>query len=61
VSTMGPNTPEETRTFVEATVAAAVEKPRIQYAFAATLPENERVIGLGTMVVQMMMSDATLK
>ncbi|HLZ07254.1 MAG TPA: GNAT family N-acetyltransferase [Chloroflexota bacterium] len=48
----GPNTPDETRAFVSAAVADGFKRPRVRYAFAVTLPDGPRVIGLGELRVR---------
>jgi RimJ/RimL family protein N-acetyltransferase len=48
----GPNTPEETITFVEAAVASAEEDPRRRYALAVILAEEGKVIGLAELNVR---------
>jgi len=48
----GPNTPEETRAFVSAAVQANQAVPRVRYAFAVTLPDAPRVIGIGELRVR---------
>ena len=53
----GPNTPEETRAFVSAAVQANQAVPRLRYAFAVTLPDALRVIGMG----EIRMRDAQLR
>jgi [ribosomal protein S5]-alanine N-acetyltransferase len=42
----GPNTPEETRAFVDAAVASADEKPRWRFALAVWVPGVAQVAGL---------------
>jgi len=44
----GPNTPQQTRAFVETTITAATETPRVTHGFAAIDPTSNRVIGMGT-------------
>jgi RimJ/RimL family protein N-acetyltransferase len=48
----GPNTPEETRVFVEEAVASAAAQPRRRFAFAAVLAGAERAIGVGELNIR---------
>jgi ribosomal-protein-alanine N-acetyltransferase len=48
----GPNTPDETRAFVGAAVEDGRRIPRVRYAFAVTLPDGPRVIGIGELRVR---------
>lgn len=44
-----PNTPEETRAYVQASLQAARQFPRVDYAFAASLASSDRIIGYGSL------------
>jgi [ribosomal protein S5]-alanine N-acetyltransferase len=48
----GPNTPDETRAFVGEAVRDGLRLPRARYAFAVTLPDGPRVIGMGEVRVR---------
>ena len=48
----GPNTPEESRRFIEQALSAAQAIPRTEYQFAATLADGGRLIGTGALHVR---------
>ena len=48
----GPNTPDESRAFVEAAVTSSVASPRARYALALTLATTGRLIGVGELNVR---------
>ena len=48
----GPNTPEQSRAFVELAIASASEEPRTRYAFAVALAGAHRAIGVGELHVR---------
>src|SRR5438270_7091386 len=48
----GPNTSEQTRAFVEETLAAASASPRMLYAFAVVFLEIGQVIGLSSLTIR---------
>ncbi len=48
----GPNTPDETRAFVESAVASTDDEPRHRFALAVALVGTTRAIGLGEMNVR---------
>jgi len=43
--TWGPNTPEETRTFIELAISQQSETLRLNYHFVVTLRESDQIIG----------------
>ena len=47
----GPNTPEESRAYVEGAVAQAQERPRTGYQLAVVFPSTGAVIGAGGQVI----------
>jgi len=47
-----PNTPEESRAFVEAAVAAAQQRPQTRFPFAIVLTGATRAIGVGELHVR---------
>jgi RimJ/RimL family protein N-acetyltransferase len=48
----GPNTPDESRAFVEAAVASSASPARARYALALTLASPGRLIGVGELNVR---------
>jgi ribosomal-protein-alanine N-acetyltransferase len=44
-TSFGPNTPQETRDFLQRSAAAQTRVPRLDYGFALVLRENDRLIG----------------
>lgn len=48
----GPNTPDESRAFVEQVIAAAQAMPRIEYQLALTLTAGGRLIGTGALWIR---------
>ena len=50
--TWGPNSPEQTKAFVEETLAASEEQPRRRFALAVVLKESSKVIGTGELHVR---------
>ena len=43
--TWGPNTPEDTHTFIDLAISQQAEVPRLNYHFVVTLRENKQIIG----------------
>lgn len=50
--TWGPNSPEQSRVFVEEAIAASEESPRKRFAFAVVLKESGIVIGSGELNIR---------
>lgn len=48
----GPNTPEETRAFLQTVLAAATAHPRTDFTLAATLPGSDTAIGSGALYIR---------
>ena len=48
----GPNTPDESRVFVERAIASADEEPRSRFALAVLLANTTRAIGMGELSVR---------
>ncbi len=48
----GPNTPDESRAFVESAVASSISSPRTRYALALTLATSGRLIGVAELNVR---------
>ena len=48
----GPNTPEETRAFLQTVLAAAAARPRAEFTLAATLRGGDTPIGSGSLYVR---------
>ncbi len=48
----GPNTQEETRTFLETVLAAASARPRTDFTLAATLPGRDTPVGSGSLYIR---------
>ena len=48
----GPNTPDETRAYLESVLAAASVRPRVEFTLAATLPGSDTPVGSGSLLIR---------